>query len=105
MRALARYILSGPIQAVVVVYGFAVLSLPFPFLIIFSGAALVLVTLQLGFSQSIKVMLISAALFAASTYFLLGVISLGPILRLVADNDGCNGLSKYAIDKCIVAIF
>lgn len=78
MRALARFILSGPTQAVVVVFGFAVLSLPFPFLIIFSGAALGLVTLQLGFSQSIKVMLISTALIVASTYFLSGSISIGP---------------------------
>ncbi len=78
MRALARFILSGPTQAVVVVFGFAVLSLPFPFLIIFSGAALGLVTLQLGFSQSIKVMLISTALIVASTYFLSGNISIGP---------------------------
>lgn len=78
MRALARFILSGPMQAVVVVFGFAVLSLPFPFLIIFSGAALGLVTLQLGLSQSVKVMFISAALIIASTYFLSGSISIGP---------------------------
>ena len=78
MRSLARFILSGPTQAVVVVFGFAVLSLPFPFLIIFSGAALGLVTLQLGLSQSVKVMLISTALIVASTYFLSGSISIGP---------------------------
>jgi len=78
MRTLARFILSGPMQAVVVVFGFAVLSLPFPFLIIFSGAALGLVTLQLGLSQSVKVMLISTALIVASTYFLSGSISIGP---------------------------
>ena len=79
MRSLARYILSGPMQAVVVVFGFAVLSLPFPFLIIFSGAALALVALQLGLSQSVKVMLISTMLILVLTYFLLGRVSMGPL--------------------------
>ena len=79
MRALARFILSGPIQAVAVVSGFAVLSLPFPFLIIFSGAALVLVTLQLGLLQSVKVMLISTILISISAYLLIGNISIGPL--------------------------
>ena len=79
MRSLARFILSGPMQAVAVVFGFAVLSLPFPFLIIFSGAALALVTLQLGLSQSVKVMLISAVLITVSTYFLLKGLSIGPL--------------------------
>ncbi|QMU62604.1 MAG: hypothetical protein GKR92_13195 [Gammaproteobacteria bacterium] len=79
MRSLARFILSGPMQAIAVVFGLAVLSLPFPFLIIFSGAALVLVTLQLGLIQSVKVMLISAALIIASTYFLLKGFSIGPL--------------------------
>ncbi len=79
MRSLARFILSGPMQAVAVVFGFAVLSLPFPFLIIFSGAALGLVTMQLGILQSVKVMLVSTALILVSTYFLLGSISIGPL--------------------------
>ena len=79
MRSLARFILSGPMQAVAVVFGFAVLSLPFPFLIIFSGAALALVTLQLGLFQSVKVMLISAVLITVSTYFLLKGLSIGPL--------------------------
>ena len=79
MRSLARFILSGPMQAVAVVFGFAVLSLPFPFLIIFSSAALGLVTMQLGILQSVKVMLVSTALILVSTYFLSGSISIGPL--------------------------
>ncbi|MGH1537784.1 MAG: DUF2232 domain-containing protein [Gammaproteobacteria bacterium] len=79
MRALARFVLSGPMQAVAVVYGFSLLSLYFPFLVILSGAALALITLQLGLLQSVKVMLISTALFAASAYFLLGSVSIGPL--------------------------
>ncbi len=78
MRALARFILSGPMQAIVVVYSFALLSLAFPFLVIFSGAALALVTLQLGLLQSVKVMLISFALYVGSTYYMLGAVSIGP---------------------------
>jgi len=78
MRALARFILSGPMQAVSVAVGFALLSFAFPFMIIFSGAALALITLQLGMSQSVRVLLISTVLISVSTYFLFGGISSGP---------------------------
>lgn len=84
MRALARYILSGPMQAVFVVFGFAVLSLAFPFMILFSGAALALVTMQLGLAQSVKVLLISAALIFLGSYFLQGSISIGPFYAWAA---------------------
>ncbi|MEJ2115651.1 MAG: hypothetical protein P8X88_06295 [Gammaproteobacteria bacterium] len=79
MRALARFILSGPIPAIAVVSGFAVLSLPFPFLIIVSGAALALVTLQLGLLHGVKVMLTCTVLILVSSYFLMGSISIGPL--------------------------
>ena len=79
MRALARFILSGPVQAIAVVSGFAVLSLPFPFLIIVSGAALALVTLQLGLLHGVKVMLTCTALILVGSYFLMGSISIGPL--------------------------
>jgi hypothetical protein len=84
MRALVRYILSGPMQAVVVVYGFAILSLPFPFLVICSGAALALVAMQVGLSQSIKVMLISGILFSLTTYFLIERVSIVPLYAWLA---------------------
>lgn len=84
MRALARYILSGPLQAVVVVFGFAVLSLVFPFLVIFSGAALALVTIQLGLAQSVKVLLISTVLIFLGSYFLQGSVSIGPFYAWAA---------------------
>ncbi len=84
MRALARFILSGPMQAVSVVFGFAVLSLVFPFMIIFSGAALALVTMQLGLVQSIKVLLISTALIFLGSYFLQGSVSIGPFYAWAA---------------------
>lgn len=84
MRALVRYILSGPMQAVVVVYGFAILSLPFPFMVVFSGAALALVAMQVGLSQSVKVMLISGILFSLTTYFLIERVSIVPLYAWLA---------------------
>lgn len=84
MRALARFILSGPMQAVSVAFGFAMLSLAFPFMIILSGAALALVTMQVGLAQSVKVLLISAVLIFLGTYFLQGSVSIGPFYTWVA---------------------
>lgn len=80
MRSLARYILSGPFQAVTVVFAFALLSFPFPFLIVFSGGALALITLKVGVRQAISVLLISVALVAVSTLLLLGNLSAGPLI-------------------------
>lgn len=80
MRSLARYILSGPFQAVTVVFVFALLSFPFPFLIVFSGGALALITLKVGVRQAITVLLISVALVAVSTLLLLGNLTAGPLI-------------------------
>ncbi len=80
MRSLARYILSGPFQAVTVVFVFALLSFPFPFLIVFSGGALALITLKVGVRQAISVLLISVALVAVSTLLLLGNLTAGPLI-------------------------
>lgn len=80
MRSLARYILSGPFQAVTVVFVFALLSFPFPFLIVFSGGALALITLKVGVRQAITVLLISVALVAVSTLQLLGNLTAGPLI-------------------------
>ncbi len=80
MRSLARYILSGPFQAVAVVFVFALLSFPFPFLVVFSGGALALITLKVGVRQAISVLLISVALVAVSTLLLLGNLTAGPLI-------------------------
>ena len=80
MRSLARYILSGPFQAVTVVFVFALLSFPLPFLIIMSGGALALVTLKVGIRQAISVLLICVALVAFSTFLLLDTLSAGPLI-------------------------
>lgn len=80
MRSLARFILAGPFQAVTVVFGFALLSFPFPFLIILSGGALALITLKIGVRQAVKVLLICAALVAASTFLLFGNVTAGPLI-------------------------
>ncbi len=80
MRSLARFILSGPFQAVTVVLAFALLSLPIPFLIIFSGAALTLITLHMGFREGLKVLLICLSLIAVSGFFVFGSITTGPLM-------------------------
>ena len=80
MRSLARYILSGPFQAVTVVFIFALLSFPVPFLIVMSGGALALITLKVGVRQAISVLLICVALVAVSTLLLLGNLSVGPLI-------------------------
>ncbi len=80
MRSLARFISSGPFQAIAVVYGFALLSFPFPFLIIFSGGALALITLQAGIKQGITVLLGCLLLITVSTFFVLGSVTTGPLI-------------------------
>ncbi len=80
MRSLARYILSGPFQAVTVVFFFALLSFVFPFLIIFSGGALALITLKVGARHAIRILLICVALVALSTWLLLGNLTAGPLI-------------------------
>lgn len=80
MRSLARFILSGPFQAIAVVYAFALLSFPFPFLIIFSGGALALITLQEGIRQGIKVLLGCLLLITVSTFFVFGSVTTGPLI-------------------------
>ena len=80
MRSLARFILTGPLQAIMVVFGFALLSYPFPFLIIFSGGALALITLQMGLKQGVKILLISIVFVMVSSYFVLGGIAVVPLV-------------------------
>ena len=74
MRSLVRYILTGRFQAITVVFGLAVLSYPFPFLLIFSGGALALITLQLGLKQGVSVLVICVLLIVASTFLVFGKI-------------------------------
>ena len=80
MRSLARFILAGPFQAVTVVFGFALLSFPFPFLIILSGGALALIMLKIGIRQAIRILLICVVLVAASTFLLFGKVTAGPLI-------------------------
>ncbi len=80
MRSLVRYILTGRFQAITVVFGLAVLSYPFPFLLIFSGGALALITLQLGLKQGVSVLVICVLLIVASTFLVFGKISIGPLI-------------------------
>ena len=77
MRSLARYILTGPFQATMVVFGFALLSVQFTLLIILSGGALALITLQLGLKQSVSILVI-CMLLALSTLLVFGSIAMGP---------------------------
>lgn len=80
MRSLARYILTGPVQATVVVFGFALLSFPFPVLVIFSGGALALVALHLGLKQGVKILAISTVLVVITAYLVFRSYSTGPLI-------------------------
>jgi len=105
MRSLARYILTGPFQATTVVFGLAVLSHRFPLLLIFSGGALALITLQLGFKQCIRVLVICVLLISASTFLIFGKLSIGllitwfsiVILALVYRNTRSLSLTLQAL--------
>ena len=80
MYSLARFILTGPVQAITVVFGVALLSFPFPFLLIFSSGALALITLQLGFKQALKILVVCTLLLAAVTFFISGKVTIGPLI-------------------------
>ena len=67
-------------QAVTVVFGFALLSFPFPVLLVFSTGALVLITLQLGIRQSISVLAICILLLGFSTFLIIGKITIEHLL-------------------------
>ncbi len=80
MRSLARYILAGPMQASLVVFGFGLLSFPFPVFLVLSSAALVLVALQLGIKQGLSVLAICSILISVGAYFVFAKIALTPII-------------------------
>lgn len=75
MKMLASYVMRGYSQALLVVVGFAVLSLVLPPLSIISGAAVALVTLRLGSQRGAATMAGATALVA-----LLATLSLGSAL-------------------------
>lgn len=84
MRSLARYILTGPVQAILVVLGFALLSFPFPFLLIVSSGALALVILQLGFKQGVNILAVCSIFIALSAYFVFGKIIIEPLIAWIS---------------------
>lgn len=69
MKALASYIMRGPIQATMIVSATAILSLILPFINYFSGAALALVTLRQGLNAGLIILVSSSAIFGVFTYF------------------------------------
>ena len=80
MRSLARFILAGPIQAITVVLGFALLAIPFPVLIIFSGGALALVTLHYGIRHSAQILLASIVVVYACMFLIFKSVASGPLI-------------------------
>lgn len=82
MKMLASYVMRGHSQALLVIVGFAVLSLVLPLLSILSGAAVGLVTLRLGSRQGALMIAAATALVAV-----LALVSLGsgiPALMFLA---------------------
>ena len=84
MRALANYIMRGPMQALLVTAAFALISL-IPILgvlSVLSGAAVALVTLRHGARQGIQVLLGAALISSIFMYFAMGTMALGLIFVL-----------------------
>ncbi|MGI9304792.1 MAG: DUF2232 domain-containing protein [Gammaproteobacteria bacterium] len=79
MRKLASYILSGRLQAIIVVAGFGVLGLIFPPLVLLSGAALGLVALRLGPAHGGIILALSGITLAVITWPIVG----GPMVGIV----------------------
>lgn len=72
MKMLASFIMRGHSQALLVIVGFAVLSLVLPPLSILSGAAVALVTLRLGVRLGAVLVAGATVLVAALAWFSLG---------------------------------
>lgn len=90
MKALASYIMRGPLQAAMFVSATAILSLILSPVIFFSGAGLALVTLRRGVGAGLIVLLSSMAISGLFAYFvsnvpdlLFVVLGLAVILVLV----------------------
>jgi len=93
VNALARFVMSGLHQAVLVTVGFAVLALAVPPLGLVSGAGVALVTLRLGAGRGLLLVAIAAAVLGGlgmlarqSPLFglLLGLVQWLPIVGLAA---------------------
>jgi hypothetical protein len=82
MRALASYVTKGFSQALLVIVGFAVLSLILPPLGLISGAALGLVTLRMGGHQGAVVMLAATGFVGGLAYLSLGNLVPGVVFLL-----------------------
>lgn len=70
MKALASYIMRGPLQATAFVSSCAILSLILPLVNYLSGAALALVTLRQGMNPGFIVLVSSSVIFAVFTYLI-----------------------------------
>lgn len=83
MRALAQFVLRGPLQAVTAVAGFAVAAFAFPPLMLLSGGALALVTLVHGARRGGEVLAAAAVLMTVLGMLLAGGGWFGPLLAAV----------------------
>lgn len=69
MKALASYIMRGPLQAAMFVSATAILSLILPFVNYLSGAAVALVTLRRGVGAGLVVLASSMVIFGVFAFF------------------------------------
>ncbi len=83
MRALAQFIVRGPLQAVAMVVGLAAAAFVFPPLMLLSGGALALVTLVFGARRGGEVLVAATVVMAAAGLALLGSAWFGPVLSAV----------------------
>ncbi len=85
MRALAAYVMKGPLSAILIATAFALVSLipVLGMLSIFSGAAVALVTLRHGAKQGLLVIAGAAVLTGLFLQLMLGAMVLGGVFALV----------------------
>jgi hypothetical protein len=85
MRALAAYIMRGPLQAMLVTAALALFSLipVLSVISVLSGGALALVTLRHGLKQGLIVMLGAGVITGAFMYFIFGTMELGLVYTVL----------------------
>jgi hypothetical protein len=84
MKAVASYVMRGPAQSAMVTTVLAMLSIIIPIIGVFSSASVALVTLRLGGTAGVKVVLIAALASAAMMALIFGtpLLALGFVLVL-----------------------
>ena len=83
MRNFARFIISGPLTAFTVVFGFSLLAFILPLSMLISGAAIVLITLYAGIRHSFVIAAVCVIALSIFSYILLGASRVVPDISVI----------------------